>query len=128
MTESLFASTENFTGDVLGFLTARSYAAYILTVARARKPVSTAAVMAVGGIAAILILWVLAVTIEGNVWPETLRGWTIAFALAFLVQVGGQTLIALVLAHNSRRSWVHAALSSAHSRSVFRVGIVWRDH
>lgn len=99
MTESFYASAENFTGDVLGFVTAWWYAAYILTVARARKRASTAAVMAVGGTAAAIILWVLAATMEGNVWPETARGWTVAFALAFLVQVGGQMLIALALAH-----------------------------
>lgn len=99
MTESLYASAETFTGDVLGFITAWWYAAYILTVARARKRVSTAAVMAIGGLTATIILWILAAAFEGNVWPETVRGWTIAFALAFLVQVGGQMLIALALAH-----------------------------
>ena len=99
MTESLFASTEGFTGDVLGFVTAWWYAAYILTIARVRQRVSTTATMAVGGLAATIILWSLAAAMEGNVWPETVRGWTVAFAMAFVVQVGGQTLIAVALSH-----------------------------
>ncbi len=101
MTESFLASTTNFTGDLLGFVTAWWYAAYILTVARVRKRVSTAAVMAVGGTAASIVLWCLAAAIEGNVWPETARGWAVAFALGFAVQVGGQMAIALSLAHIS---------------------------
>ena len=99
MTESFLASADNFTGDILGVVTAWWYAAYILTISRARKRVSTAATMAIGGLAATIILWTLAATVEGNVWPETARGWVVAFALAFVVQVGGQTLIAVALAH-----------------------------
>jgi drug/metabolite transporter (DMT)-like permease len=124
MTESLFASSDNFTGDVLGFVTAWWYAAYILTVARARKRVSTTAVMAVGGTAATIILWILAATIEGDVWPETARGWTIAFALAFVVQVGGQMLIALALAHipaglGSMMLFLQPVLAAAFAWALF---------
>ena len=99
MTESFVASGTGFTGDILGFVTAWWYAAYILTVARVRKRVSTAAVMAVGGLVATIVLWCVAAVVEGNVWPETARGWAVAFGLAFVVQVGGQMLIALSLAH-----------------------------
>ena len=125
MCESLSVSMESFTGDILGFITAWWYAAYILTVARVRKRVSTAATMAVGGVAATIILWVLAATIEGNVWPATARGWAVAFAMAFVVQVGGQTLIALGPGPYPRRPGVHAAVSPARASRVVRLGPVW---
>jgi drug/metabolite transporter (DMT)-like permease len=99
MSESFSVSAENFTGDIMGFITAWWYAAYIVTVSRVRKRVSTAATMAYGGVVAAIVLWVLAAVLEGNVWPDTARGWTVAIAIALVVQVGGQALIALALAH-----------------------------
>jgi drug/metabolite transporter (DMT)-like permease len=46
-----------------------------------------------------VVLIVIAVAAEGQVWPHTAHGWTIALLLAFAVQVGGQALIAASLAH-----------------------------
>ena len=124
MTESFVASAGNFTGDILGMVTAWWYAAYILAIARVRKRVSTIATMAIGGLIATIILWALAALLEGNVWPETTKGWTIALALAFGVQVGGQTLIALSLAHipaglGSMLLFLQPVIAAAFARVLF---------
>lgn len=99
MGESLVVSATTFAGDALGFVTAWFYAGYLLTVSRVRQRVSTAATMAWGGLAASVILYAVALPWEGNVWPETTRGWAVAFGLAGITQVFGQMLIALSLAH-----------------------------
>ncbi len=99
MSKSMGVSTKTLTGDALGLFTSWFYAGYLLTVARVRKRVPTAATMAWGGLAATIILYVIAIVWEGNVWPETMRGWIVAFGLAGVTQIIGQTLIALALAH-----------------------------
>jgi drug/metabolite transporter (DMT)-like permease len=99
MSESLTVSATTLTGDVLGLVTSWFYAGYILTIARVRKRVPTAAAMAWGGLVASVILYVIAIAWEGNVWPETPRGWLVAIGLAGVTQIVGQTLIALSLAH-----------------------------
>ncbi|MBM3515228.1 MAG: DMT family transporter, partial [Alphaproteobacteria bacterium] len=99
MGESLVVSTANFAGDALGFITAWFYAGYILTVSRVRQRVSTAATMAWGGLAATIILYAFALPWEGNVWPDTARGWAVAYGLAGITQVLGQMLIASSLAY-----------------------------
>jgi len=99
MSESLKVSTITLTGDALGLFTSWFYAGYLLTVARVRKRVPTAATMAWGGLAATIILYIIAFSWEGNVWPETPRGWVVAIGLAGVTQIIGQTLIALALAH-----------------------------
>ncbi len=101
MGESLVVSSENFTGDGLGFVAAWFYAGYLLTVSRVRQRVSTAATMAWGGLAASIILYAIAWPWEHDIWPETARGWMVAFGLAGVTQVFGQMLIALSLAHVS---------------------------
>ncbi|MDX2142705.1 MAG: DMT family transporter [Rhodospirillaceae bacterium] len=99
MSESLTVSATTLTGDVLGLITSWFYAGYILTIARVRQRVSTAAAMAWGGLAASVILYAIAWAWEGNVWPGTTRGWLVAIGLAGVTQIVGQTLIALALAH-----------------------------
>jgi drug/metabolite transporter (DMT)-like permease len=99
MGESLNVSMKTLAGDALGLFAAWFYAGYILTVSRVRKRVPTAATMAWGGLAATVLLYALAATFEGNVWPDTTRGWLVAIGLAGVTQILGQTLIAMALAH-----------------------------
>ncbi|MBL8642707.1 MAG: DMT family transporter [Rhodospirillaceae bacterium] len=99
MSESFSVSIKTLTGDALGLSTAWFYAGYILTVARVRKRVPTASVMAWGGLAAVVLLYALAWSWEGNVWPDTTRGWLVAIGLAGVTQLMGQTLIVIALAH-----------------------------
>lgn len=99
MAESFNVSMTTFTGDALACVAATFYAGYLLIVSRVRRAVSTAATMAWGGLAASMILYAFAAVMEGNVWPDTARGWWIAVGLAAVTQVAGQTLIALSFAH-----------------------------
>jgi drug/metabolite transporter (DMT)-like permease len=99
MGESLNVSLKTLSGDALGLCAAWFYAGYILTIARVRKRVPTAAAMAWGGLAATIILYILAFVWEGNVWPDTTRGWLVAIGLATVTQILGQTLIATALGH-----------------------------
>jgi drug/metabolite transporter (DMT)-like permease len=92
-------SAANFLGDLLGVTCSVFYGVYLLAVSRARRCASTASVMALGGTVSSILLFVVAAVAEGQVWPHTAHGWTIALLLAIAVQVGGQALIALSLAH-----------------------------
>ena len=99
MSQSLSVSTETLVGDFLGVATGVFYAGYILTVARVRQRVSTAATMAVGGLTAAILLGFGAVLTEDQLLPVTVMGWVWLFALAYLCQLGGQTLVAMSLAY-----------------------------
>jgi drug/metabolite transporter (DMT)-like permease len=99
MSRSLSLSAATLLGDGLGLATAGFYAGYLLTVARVRQRVSAVATMAVGGTAAALILLPIALVWEGQVWPDTGRGWAVALGLAVVTQIIGQMLITTALAH-----------------------------
>lgn len=96
---SFTLSASQFVGDLLGLSTSLFYGGYILAVARARKAASTTFIMATGGTVSAIILWVVAAAAEGQVWPQTSHGWTIALLQSATVQAGGQALIAASLAH-----------------------------
>lgn len=88
-------------GDVLGVITAMFYAAYQITVNRARARISTARIMAVSSAITAAFL-VPVVVLSGETWlPHTAVGWLKLVGLAFISQVSGQSLIAYALAHLS---------------------------
>jgi drug/metabolite transporter (DMT)-like permease len=93
------ASRGALTGDVLAMTAAGFYAGYVLTLSRVRKRVSIVATMAWGGLMATVILVLLAVITEDQLLPRTTEGWLALLGIALLVQVGGQMLIAMSLAH-----------------------------
>jgi drug/metabolite transporter (DMT)-like permease len=99
MRESLELSARSLAGDFLSLAAAVFYAGYVLTLSRVRKRVSIMATMAIGGLAATLILLVIAVIAEDQIWPRTLNGWLAAGGMALFVQIGGQMLIAISLAY-----------------------------
>jgi drug/metabolite transporter (DMT)-like permease len=86
-------------GDALGLVTAMFYAAYQIAIARARRAVSTARIMAVSGTVTALCLLPIALLSGERFFPETLQGWLIVAALALISQAAGQSLIAYALAH-----------------------------
>jgi drug/metabolite transporter (DMT)-like permease len=86
-------------GDALGVVTAMFYAAYQLTVTRARKSVSTARIMAVSSTVSAAILLPIALLSEDRFLPQSAAGWLPLLGLALLVQAGGQSLIAYAMAH-----------------------------
>lgn len=99
MRASFAVSAETLVGDFLGVLTGVFYAGYILTVARVRQRVSTTAVMAIGGLTTAVILALAAVVTEDQLIPLTLTGWLWLFLLAYVCQLGGQSLLTLSLAY-----------------------------
>lgn len=96
---SFTVSAAHFVGDLLGLSTSLFYGGYILAVARARRTASAMFIMGVGGTVSAAILWLVAAAAEGQVWPQTAHGWTIALLQSATVQAGGQALIAASLAH-----------------------------
>jgi drug/metabolite transporter (DMT)-like permease len=85
-------------GDALGIVTAMFYAAYQLTVTRARQAVSTARIMAVSGSVTAVILLPIALLSEDRFMPANLQGWLILLGLALIAQAAGQSLIAYAMA------------------------------
>ena len=86
-------------GDALGLVTAMFYAAYQIAIARARRAVSTARIMALSGTVTALCLLPIALLSGERFLPETVHGWLIVAALALISQAAGQSLIAYALAH-----------------------------
>ena len=86
-------------GDALGLVTAVFYAAYQLTVTRARATVSTARLMAVSGTVCAALLLPIALVSGEQFLPVTPHGWLLLAGLALISHVIGQSLIAYALAH-----------------------------
>jgi drug/metabolite transporter (DMT)-like permease len=93
-------------GDALGLLTAVFYAAYMLSIKRARQTVSTATLMALSTTVSVVLMFPAALLSPQPMLPAGLEGWLVLLALALVSQVLGQSLIAYAFAHLS------AALSS----------------
>lgn len=86
-------------GDALGVVTALFYAAYQLTVTRARKSTSTVRIMTVSGVITAIILLPLAYFSSERFLPLTTHGWILLVGLALISQAAGQGLIAYAMAH-----------------------------
>lgn len=93
-------------GDALGLLTAVFYAAYMLSIKRAREGVSTATLMAISTTVSVALLLPAALLSPQPMLPAGLPGWSVLLGLALVSQVLGQSFIAYGFAHLS------AALSS----------------
>lgn len=96
---SFSVSPSTVLGDLLGILTAMFYAGYFLTIARIRKRVSTAAIMAISGLTCTVVLAPAAWLLGEQFVPVTALGWVWLFGLAYVCQLGGQTLIINALAY-----------------------------
>ncbi|HET7158303.1 MAG TPA: DMT family transporter [Burkholderiales bacterium] len=86
-------------GDALGVVTAMFYAAYQLTVTRARQSMSTAQIMATSGAVTAVILLPIALVSEERFIPASTQGWLVLSGLAFFAHAAGQSLIAYAMAH-----------------------------
>ncbi len=80
-------------GDALAVLAAVFYAGYILSVSRLRSRLSTAAVMTYGGIATCVALLPVALLSGEDFLATTVYGWLMLLGIAFVSQVGSQSLI-----------------------------------
>lgn len=86
-------------GDILGLVSAVFYAAYQLVIKEARNQYSTARLMAWSTTVTGVALLPLALMSPGPFVPAQLSGWLPLLALAFIAQIGGQTVIAYASAH-----------------------------
>ena len=88
-------------GDGLALIASLFYAAYLLTIARIRKHVSTLALMTIGSTVGTLLLIPLALAMDPTLFPTTLRGWLAVGGLALIAQSIGQLLLMFAFAHVS---------------------------
>ncbi len=95
---SRMLSPTHVIGDLYGLITAVFYAAYLIAIKLARAHYGTWPVMAgstlVGALALLPFAWIM----DGVIWAQTLSGWLVLWALALLVHIGGQGLIARAMA------------------------------
>lgn len=99
MGDSVELGRRHLLGDGLGVLTAVFYGAYILSVSRLRRRLSTATVMAWSGTVTCVALLPAALFSGESLLATTLYGWGVLLALAWFSHAGGQGLIAYALAH-----------------------------
>ena len=81
-------------GDALGLAAAFHYAGYLLILRMLGKDMNVGAVMFWATLSSALVALALALLFHEPFLPQTLNGWFILITLAFVVQVGGQGLIA----------------------------------
>ncbi len=90
-------------GDALALLAACFYTAYMLTVRQARSQFDTLRLMAltttITAVALLPVALLLSTTLQQPFWPQDMRGWWVALALAAVTQCAGQGCIAYALAH-----------------------------
>ena len=94
-------SGKALTGDGLGVLAGLFYACYMLCIKSASKSVSTARIMAVSTTVAALVLAPYTWMTAEHFLPQSATGWLILIAMALVVHVLGQSLIAYGFAHLS---------------------------
>lgn len=99
MGRSFTVSVDNLFGDVLGAITGVFFGLYILTVGRLRARLTTATIMLWSTAACALALLPVTMVAGEGFLAATARGWLVLAALALVVHVVGQGLIAYALAH-----------------------------
>lgn len=88
-----------FRGDFLALIAAAFYAAYMLSVKYLRAEFSTATIMGWGGLSMCIALLAMTLLASESLLPTSVWGWLVLLALAWLIHVGGQGLIAFAMAH-----------------------------
>ena len=96
---SLSVGWTQFSGDLLGVLTAVFYAAYLMTVERLRWRFPTVRIMLHAVPAGAAFMLPIALLSGEQLLPAAAAGWLVLFALAAGPQVLGQGLIAWAMAH-----------------------------
>jgi EamA-like transporter family. len=86
-------------GDALGALTAFFYAGYLLTAKGLRRTMGTARLMGWSSLVTSVALLAVTLVARESLATDSLRGWLVLLALAWISQVLGQGLIVYGLAH-----------------------------
>lgn len=90
---------DHLKGDALAVVTAFFYGSYLFSVSRLRGDFTTATIMTWSGAVSTVALLLMALLTHETIWPPHGQGWWVLIALALLVHIGGQSLIAYALAH-----------------------------
>jgi drug/metabolite transporter (DMT)-like permease len=86
-------------GNLAGIGAGITYAGYIMTLKTARERFSTAQVMSWTAISGTVVMLIAALVSRESLLPPSLEGWAILLGLAWVSQVGGQSMIAWALRH-----------------------------
>lgn len=86
-------------GDSFGIVAAMFYAAYLLSVSRARSRFGAVELMLWTSVATAAALLPASLLLGERLLPQSAQGWSVLFGLALLSHVLGQGLIAWALAH-----------------------------
>jgi len=86
-------------GNLAGIGAGITYAGYIITLKVARERFSTAQVMSWTAISGTVVMLIAALVSRESLIPPSLEGWAILIGLAWISQVGGQSMIAWALRH-----------------------------
>jgi drug/metabolite transporter (DMT)-like permease len=118
------SGAEGWLGDGLGLASAVWYAGYLLIVRGLRGSVGLGAVMFWAGVGGLALTLCTTLIMGETLMPQTLRGWAILIALALVVQIGGQGLIAygvgrLQIAFSTVLLWVQPLAAAALSWVFF---------
>ncbi|MDF3037037.1 MAG: EamA/RhaT family transporter, partial [Paucimonas sp.] len=100
-TVGFIPAADKLLGDGFGLASGVFYAAYQLAIKDARDTYSTARLMAWSSSITALALLPFALLSSGPFFPVSPAGWLPLFGLAFIAQIGGQTVIAYAMAHLS---------------------------
>ncbi|MEW5961617.1 MAG: DMT family transporter [Chloroflexota bacterium] len=96
---SFTLSRQYFWGDFLAVVAAAFYAAYMLSIKVLREKFSVATIMGWSGLSMVAALGVITLLSGETVRPFSVLGWLVLLALAWLIHIGGQGLIAFAMAH-----------------------------
>ncbi len=88
-----------FWGDFLALVAAAFYGGYQLSVKYLRREFSVATIMTWNSLVMCLLLLPAAFLAGETILPANLQGWLVLLALALLIHIGGQGLIAFGLGH-----------------------------
>ena len=96
---SVELSRQYFFGDFLALVAAAFYGGYQLSVKHLRREFSVATIMTWNSLVMGPVLLPAALLAGETILPANLQGWLVLLALAILIHIGGQGLIAFALAH-----------------------------
>jgi drug/metabolite transporter (DMT)-like permease len=86
-------------GNLAGIGAGITYAGYIMTIKSARERFSTAQVMSWTAISGTVVMLIAALVSGESLLPTSLQGLAVLIGLAWISQVGGQSMIAWALRH-----------------------------
>src|SRR6185369_3414094 len=96
----------NIRGDAVALIAGAFYGGYILLAARARQLFPVPVVMIWSTVTAAVCTLPLAISFESQLFPSTIAGFLVLFALAWIAHAAGHSLITFSLA------WLPASFSS----------------